>query len=75
MHKLCNGLVAIKSINKYLLKEESSKKKVMQEVYILSKIRHKNVVSLFETFETKKHILFVIDLCAGGDLLNYVRKR
>jgi 5'-AMP-activated protein kinase, catalytic alpha subunit len=75
MHKLCNGLVAIKSINKYLLKEESSKKKVMQEVYILSKIRHPCVISLYETFETKKHILFVIELCAGGDLLNYVRKR
>jgi len=33
------------------------------------------VVCLYETFETKKHILFVIELCAGGDLLNYVRKR
>jgi serine/threonine protein kinase len=30
---------------------------------------------LYETFETKKHILFVMELCAGGDLLNYVRKR
>lgn len=33
------------------------------------------MVSLFETFETKKHILFVMELCAGGDLLNYVWKR
>lgn len=32
------------------------------------------MVSLYETFETKKHILFVMELCAGGDLLNYVWK-
>ena len=30
---------------------------------------------LYEYFETQKHILFVIEICAGGDLLNYVRKR
>ena len=28
-----------------------------------------------ETFESAKHILFVIELCCGGDLLSYVRKR
>jgi len=30
---------------------------------------------LYETFETPLHVLFVIELCTGGDLLNYVRKR
>ena len=38
-------------------------------------MRHKSVVKLFETFETEKHYLFVMELCAGGDLLQYVRKR
>jgi serine/threonine protein kinase len=33
------------------------------------------VVKLFETFETGRHILLAMELCAGGDLLNYVRKR
>ena len=47
----------------------------MQEVYILKRTRHRNVVRLFETFETNQHILFVIEMCSGGDLLNYVRKR
>lgn len=75
MHRLTEKLVAIKSINKNYLKEDSSKRKVMQEVYILKKIRHPNVIRLYETFETKKHILFVLEMCSGGDLLNYVRKR
>jgi len=75
MHRMVEKLVAIKSINKHFLNDTSSKKKVMQEVYILKKLRHASVIRLFETFETKKHILFVIEMCAGGDLLNYVRKR
>jgi serine/threonine-protein kinase ULK/ATG1 len=42
---------------------------------ILRKIRHKNIVRLYEYFDSTKHIIFVMELCAGGDLLNYVRKR
>lgn len=76
IHKLCNQLVAVKSINKQFLSEdEGSKKKVMQEVLILQKTRHPNLVRLYDSFETQKHIVFVMELCAGGDLLNYVRKR
>lgn len=47
----------------------------MQEVLILQKTRHHNIVKLFDSFETQKHIVFVMELCSGGDLLNYVRKR
>lgn len=75
IQKATQSLVAIKSINKQYLKDEGSKRKVMQEVYILKKIRHWNVVHFFETFETEKYILLVMELCGGGDLLNYVRKR
>jgi len=36
IHKLCEQFVAVKSINKqFLTEDESSKKKVMQEVLIL----------------------------------------
>jgi 5'-AMP-activated protein kinase catalytic alpha subunit len=75
IHKFSEELVAIKSMNKELMTDEVSKKKVMQEVSILKRIRHKYIVSLYETFETNKHIVFVIEMCGGGDLLNYVRKR
>ena len=47
----------------------------MHEVGILLRMRHPSIVKLFETFETGRHILLVMELCAGGDLLNYVRKR
>jgi len=76
MHKMCHQLVAVKSINKqYLSEDESSKKKLMQEIMILQKIRHGNIVKLYDSFETGKHVVFVMEMCSGGDLLNYVRKR
>ena len=69
-------MVAIKSINKEFLKsEEDQKKKIMQEFAILKQSNHKSVVRLYDTFETNKHICFVMELCSGGDLLTYVRKR
>jgi len=75
MHKLTDSLVAIKSINKEYLEEERSWWKVAKEVAILKKINHKNIVRLYETYESAKHFLIVMELCSGGDLLNYVWKR
>lgn len=75
MHKLSRKLIAIKSINKEYLTEEKQRSKVMHEVGILVRLRHESVVKLYETFETGRHIMLVMELCAGGDLLNFVRKR
>ena len=52
LHKLTQKYAAVKSINKQYLSEEAQTKKVMQEVVILKKTRHKNVVRLYEFFET-----------------------
>ena len=74
MHKLVWKLVAVKSITKTILDDHKSKKKVMQEVAIIKRMWHQHVVKFFETYESSKHILFAMEMCAGGDLLNYVRK-
>jgi calcium-dependent protein kinase len=44
VHKLTGKYVAIKTIEKSYMKEEYSRRKVFQEVYILKKIRHSNVI-------------------------------
>lgn len=75
LHKLSRKLVAIKSINKKFLQDDHSLRKIENEIALLRLMRHKSVVKLFETFETEKHYLFVMELCSGGDLLSYVRKR
>lgn len=75
LNKLTRCLVAIKSINKKCLNDEHSLRKVENEVSLLRHMRHSSVVKLYETFETERHYLFVMELCAGNDLLSYVRKR
>ncbi len=75
LQRLTRKLVAMKSIGKEYMKDESSKKKMSNEIQILKILRHPNVVKLLETFETEKHHIIVMELCPGGDLLNYVRKR
>ena len=75
-HRLSEQLVAIKSINKEFLKnEKDQKKKLMQEVGILKQSSHPAVVKFLDSFETSKHMCFVMEICSGGDLLSYVRKR
>ena len=75
LHRLTRKLVAIKSTTKDYIKEESTKRKMLQEIDILKALRHPSHIRLLETFQTEKHYLIVMELCPGGDLLNYVRKR
>lgn len=75
IHKLTGRYVAIKAIDKAFLQDNYSKQKVMQEVYILKKIRHQNVIRLFEVFETPKHVLLVMEYAGGGDLLQFVKSK
>ena len=45
------------------------------EINILKMLRHPSVVKMLENFDIEKHHMIVMELCPGGDLLNYVRKR
>lgn len=79
MHRLTEKLVAVKSINKQFVSsvkgDTGEKEKLQQELLILHSTRHQNIVRLYDSFETSRHLVFVMELCAGGDLLTYVRRR
>ena len=70
VHKLTGKYVAIKTIAKKDMQNEFSRKKVFQEVYILKKIRHSNIIRLLEVFESSKHLLMVMEYADKGDLLH-----
>lgn len=74
VHKLTGSEVAIKTIEKSYMKDDFSRKKVLQEVYILKNIKHSNVIRLLEVFESPKHLLIVMEYSGGGDLLKYIKK-
>ena len=67
--------VALKCIEKRRLKCQNSIKKVFQEVLILKKTQHQNVIRLLEVFENKQHIFFVMEYASGGDLLQLVKAK
>jgi serine/threonine protein kinase len=44
------------------------------EISIMIKIKHDNIVRLYETIKTDKHICLLIDYCDGEDLNKYIKK-
>jgi serine/threonine protein kinase len=76
MHRLSEQLVAIKALSKEHLKFQQDLKKMTQvEMGILKSCNHPHVVRLYDYFETPKNLCFVMELCSGGDLGTYLKKR
>jgi len=49
--------------------------KVLQEVLLQKKMKHINVIRLYEIFESPQNIYIVMEYAANGDLLEYVKKK
>ena len=45
-------------------------KHVMEEVDMLKKVDHPNIVEYFETYENDSFIYLVMELCTGGELFD-----
>lgn len=62
---------AIKIINtRHLPKEE--KNKIFQEIKILSKLDHPNIIKIYEYFITERSIYIVTELLNGGELFDKI---
>ncbi|CAG9311611.1 unnamed protein product [Blepharisma stoltei] len=47
---------------------------IMNEITIMSKLNHPNLVKLFEVFLESRHIHLVIELCKGGEIFDLLAK-
>ena len=71
-----NKLYAIKAFNKeYMQSQHKGKESLLNEIHILRSINQKNVIRLYEVYETNNSIYFVVDLLNGGELLNRVKEK
>jgi len=60
---------AVKTISKANMKNVDRFK---QEIAIMKLMDHPNIIKLFETFEDKRNIYLVMEICSGGELFDKI---
>ena len=66
--------VAIKVIDKEKILKSGLVAHIKREISVLRRVRHPNIVQLFEVMATKTKIYFVMEYVRGGELFNKVAK-
>ncbi|KAL6967795.1 CBL-interacting serine/threonine-protein kinase 14 [Sarracenia purpurea var. burkii] len=66
--------VAIKVISKNKIAGTNLMSNVKREIFIMRRLRHPNIVKLFEVLATKTKIYFVMEFVKGGELFAKVSK-
>ncbi|GFZ07116.1 CBL-interacting protein kinase 12 [Actinidia rufa] len=69
-----NESVAIKVIDKEKVLKVGLIAHIKREISILRRVRHPNIVQLFEVMATKSKIFFVMEYITGGELFKKVAK-
>lgn len=73
VHKETGKKFAVKCIDKKSLKGKEDS--IENEIIILKKADHENIVKLVEMFEDKAHLYLVMDLVTGGELFDRIVAR
>ena len=71
---LTNCNVAIKCYDRIKIKNQTTCKRILQEIDILRSLDHKNIIKIYEIFDNKKYIFIVMEFANSGDLLYYLKK-
>lgn len=72
--RLSNREVAVKCINKAKLIELNLLYRVENEIQIHERLKNKNIIEAFHSFEDDQCIYIVMELCNGGNLFRYLKK-
>jgi serine/threonine protein kinase len=64
--------VAIKILDKTKMDDEDDIKRVQKEINILKKLRHKNIIQLYEIMESKKNLYIVMEYCEERELFDHI---
>lgn len=68
-HKATDTEYAIKVIDKPEM-EEFDKQCLIQEIAVLSAIKHPHIVCLYDVFDEAEHVYMVLEMVQGGELLD-----
>ena len=74
-HIITGEKVAVKMLYKEKILEESDKKRLEREIKILKILKHKNIVHLYNVFQTSSTIYLVMEYIKGKELFEIIVKK
>ncbi|KAM3135268.1 hypothetical protein pb186bvf_012566 [Paramecium bursaria] len=75
IHKATGEKVAIKILEKQRIENENDFTRVQREIHILRKIRHPNIIQLYEIIESEVKLYLIMEYASGGELFEYIVSR
>ncbi len=52
--------------------ERTDVDRIARELMILKKLRHKNIIQLYEIIETKEKLYLILEYAEGGELYDFI---
>ncbi|CAK80366.1 unnamed protein product (macronuclear) [Paramecium tetraurelia] len=74
LHKPTQQFVAIKILEKSKIEQPADFTRIQREIHILRKLRHPNVVQLYEILESETKIYLIMEFVSGGELFQHIVK-
>lgn len=74
-HKKTEENVAIKQLEKARIVHKADKIRIEREMKILEKLKHKNIVQLYEIIESNTRIDLIMEYANGRELFDYINSK
>lgn len=72
-HRPTGERIAIKVYDRFKLMEVQRKKSAIREIKILNRLKHPNIVKLYEAIDTSKYVYLVMEYVQGESLHAYLK--
>lgn len=73
IHEYTGSKVAIKIINKKLIKSQKMSNKIQREIRLMKYFNHPNMIKLYQVLDTAQNIFVVMEYVPGGELYDLVK--
>ena len=74
-HKKTNLIRAMKKIKKNIKNRNDTTKDIINEIELLRKLDHPNIVKIFEFFNEPDGYYLITEFCSGGELFDEIKKK
>ena len=65
----------MKIYKKYKLLDPNRRKSVKREIKLMEKMKHPNIIRLYEVIDTSKYVILVMEYVGGGSLHGYLKSK